>query len=182
MQQGDSRSPYTSDWNFTVSQALPWRSVFKASYVGNHSANEYMDGSNSNLFNLNNTAPGAYFKPDPITGKLVSPPSPCQTGKITGDQPLSCVGQTTATFNTQDFRPLQNYQNVILLTHAPYSNYDSMQLTFTKQTGPVAFLTKYTFSKVLGIRDGGSNNDRYRFLHRATLSHTRPATSTPHGP
>lgn len=158
MQQGDNRSPYTSDWNFTVSQALPWRSVFEASYVGNHSANEYMDGSNSNLFNLNNTAPGAYFKPDPFTGKLVSPASPCQTGTTTGDQPLSCVGQTTATFSTQDFRPLQNYQNVFLLTHAPYSNYNSMQLTFTKQTGPVTFLTNYTFSKVLGIRDGGSNN------------------------
>ena len=31
-------------------------------------------------------------------------------------------------------------------------------MTFTKQTGPVTFLTNYTFSKVLGIRDGGSNN------------------------
>lgn len=158
MQRGDSRSPYTNDWNFTISQALPWRSVLEASYVGNHSGNEYMDGSNSNLFNLNNTPAGAYFKPDPLTNKLVSPASPCETGKIDGNQPLSCVGQTTATFNTQDFRPLQNYQNVYLLTHAPYSNYNSLQVTFTKQTGPITFLTNYTFSKVLGIRDGGSNN------------------------
>ncbi len=158
MQQGDNRSPYTSDWNFTISQALPWRSVFEASYVGNHSANEYMDGTNSNLFNLNNSAPGSYFKPDPITHQLVSPSSPCETGTADGNQPLSCVNQTTATFNAQDFRPLQNYQNVILLTHAPYSNYNSMQLTFTKQSGPVTFLANYTFSKVLGIRDGGSNN------------------------
>jgi hypothetical protein len=157
MQQGDNRSPYTSDWNLTISQALPWRSVFEASYVGNHSADEYMDGSNSNLFNLNNTAPGAYFKPDPMTGQLVSPATPCQT-TTSGDQPLSCIGQPNPIFNTQDYRPLHNYQNVFLLTHAPYSNYNSLQVTFTKQSGPVTFLTNYTFSKVLGIRDGGSNN------------------------
>lgn len=158
MQQGDNRAPYTYDWNFTISQALPWRSVFEASYVGNHSADEYMDGSNSNLFNQNNVAPGGLFKPDPLTGITQSPNSPCETGTIDGNQPLSCVGQTTPTYNSQDYRPLSGYQNIILLTHAPYSNYNSLQVTFTKQSGPITFLTNYTFSKVLGIRDGGSNN------------------------
>jgi hypothetical protein len=159
MQQGDARAPWTADYNFTVSQALPWRSVFEASYVGNHSAEEYLDGTNSNLNNLNNTAPGAYYKPDPITGKLVSPSSPCETpGNVDQNEPLSCIGYVAPTFTTQDYRPLQSYQNVSLLSHAAYSYYNSLQVTFTKQTGPVTFLTNYTFSKVLGIRDGGSNN------------------------
>ncbi|HEY5212801.1 MAG TPA: carboxypeptidase regulatory-like domain-containing protein [Acidobacteriaceae bacterium] len=158
MQQGDARAPWTADYNFTVSQALPWRSVFEASYVGNHSAEEYLDGSNSNIGNLNNNAVGAFFNPDPILGKLVSPSSPCETGTIDGNQPLSCVGQTTPTFKSQDYRPLQSYQNVMLLSHAAYSYYNSLQVTFTKQSGPFTFLANYTFSKVLGIRDGGSNN------------------------
>jgi hypothetical protein len=158
MQQGDARSPWTADYNLTISQALPWRTVFEASYVGNHSAEEYLDGSNSNIGNLNNTAPGGYFNPDPITHTLVSPSSPCETGTIDANQPLGCGTNAAPTFTAQDYRPLQSYQNVFLLSHAAYSYYNSLQVTFTKQTGPVTFLTNYTFSKVLGIRDGGSNN------------------------
>ena len=55
-------------------------------------------------------------------------------------------------------RPLQQYGNFILLTHLPYQNYNSMQVSYQKQSGPVTFIANYTFSKVLGIRDGGSNN------------------------
>jgi hypothetical protein len=159
MQQGDARSPWTTDYNFTISQALPWRTLFEASYVGNHSAEEYLDGSNSNIGNLNNTPIGGYFNPDPITHTLVSPSSPCETSAtIDGNQPLACGTTAVQTFTAQDYRPLQSYQNVFLLSHLAYSYYNSLQVSFTKQTGPVTFLTNYTFSKVLGIRDGGSNN------------------------
>ena len=37
------------DYNFTVSQALPWRSVFEISYVGNKSPNELINGSNGKI-------------------------------------------------------------------------------------------------------------------------------------
>ncbi len=165
LQQGDSRSPFTNDWNLTVSQALPYRSLIEVSYVGNRSANEWMDGTNSNLFNLNNIQNGGLFTPDPITGKMVSPAAPpCSTvaNDPTGQgQSLYCQANPaiyTQTFTVNDWRPLRNYQNVYLITHAPYSNYNSLQVSFTKQTGPVTFLGNYTFSKVLGIRDGGSNN------------------------
>ena len=49
---------------------LPWRSVLEISYIGNRSANEYMDGTNSNLYNLNNVPTGGMFSPDPIPGML----------------------------------------------------------------------------------------------------------------
>jgi hypothetical protein len=158
MQEGDARTPWASDYNFTVSQALPKRTLLEVSYVGNHSAEEYLDGSNSNIGNLNNAAPGAYFSADPITHQVVSPSSPCETGTIDGNQPIGCGIIPAPTFTTQDYRPLQSYQNVIQLSHAAYSYYNSLQVSVTKQTGPVTFLTNYTFSKVLGIRDGGSNN------------------------
>ncbi len=73
MQQGDDRAPFTNDWNATISQALPHRSLMEVSYVGNRSANEYMDGSNSNLFNLNNNHLGSFFGADPKLGRPVSP-------------------------------------------------------------------------------------------------------------
>ncbi len=157
MEQGDDRVPYTNDWNATLSQALKWRSVVEISWVGNRSVNEYLDGSNSNLGNLNNVTPGGFFKPDPLTGRYLSPAAPgCGS-----DPSLYCVANPTAyqpTFNANDYRPLVAYQNVYLLTHSPYSNYNSLQASFQKQSGPVTFVTNYTFSKVLGIRDGGSNN------------------------
>ncbi|PYX62729.1 MAG: hypothetical protein DMG78_32800 [Acidobacteria bacterium] len=38
-----------------------------------------------------------------------------------------------------------------------YSNYNSLQVTWNKQSGPLTFLTNYTFGKALGIRgEGGS--------------------------
>jgi hypothetical protein len=158
MQMGDDRAPFTNDWNATISQALPYRAVIEVSYVGNRSGNEYMDGSNSNLYNLNNIQPGGLFKPDPITHQLVSSAPPACGGT---NPSLYCEENPTiygATYNTQDFRPFQTYQNMILLTHAPYSNYNSFQVSGAKQSGPVTFQANYTFSKVLGIRDGGSNN------------------------
>ena len=157
MKEGDNRVPYTSDWNATVSQALKWRSVLEVSWVANRSVDEYLDGTNSNLGNLNNVLPGSFFKPDPITGRYVSPNAP----GCGGDPSIYCAQNPSvyqANFNANDFRPLVAYQNVFLLTHAPYSNYDSLQVSFQKQSGPVTFVTNYTFSKVLGIRDGGSNN------------------------
>ena len=160
MQQGDDRAPFTNDWNATISQALPHRSLLEVSYVGNRSANEYMDGSNSNLFNLNNNHLGSFFGADPKLGRPVSPAPPSCASKGS-DGSLYCQNDPTTyspSFNATDYKPLQSYQNVFLLTHAPYSNYNSLQVSFTKQSGPITFLANYTFSKVLGIRDGGSNN------------------------
>jgi hypothetical protein len=161
MQLGDDRAPFTNDWNATISQALPHRSLMEVSYVGNRSANEYMDGTNSNLFNLNNNTPGRFFGTDPKLGRAVSPSPPSCPGNGATDWSLYCQNDPAAytpTFNATDYKPLQSYQNIYLLTHAPYSNYNSLQVSFTKQSGPITFLANYTFSKVLGIRDGGSNN------------------------
>ncbi|HEY0784940.1 MAG TPA: TonB-dependent receptor [Acidobacteriaceae bacterium] len=160
MQKNDSRTPYTTDYNATISQALPWRSVFEVSYVGNRSGDEYLDGSNSNLGNLNNVAPGAFFRPDPKSGNLQSPGAP-GCGSTGLNQPLLCLTNPTAyptNFTANDYRPLTNYQNVYLVTHAGYSHYNSAQFSFQKQSGPVTFVTNYTFSKVLGSRDGVSSN------------------------
>ncbi len=157
MEQGDKRVPYTNDWNVTVSQALKWRSIVEFSWVGNRSVDEYLDGGNSNLANLNNVPVGGLFKPDPLTGRYISPSAPgC------GNNPSIYCAQDPVTYsasvNDNDFRPLVAYTNIYLLTHSPYSNYNGFQAQFQKQSGPVTFITNYTFSKVLGIRDGGSNN------------------------
>ncbi len=156
-QRGDSRSPFTTNWNATVSQALPWRSVFEISYIGNRSANEFINGANSHLFDLNNVPTGRMFGPDPTNGKLLSPsPPPC--GGANGS--IYCVNNPNyaLSFNANDYRPYMTYQDMYLMTHSGYSKYNGLQLSWQKQSGPVTFIANYAFSKVLGTRDGTTDN------------------------
>jgi hypothetical protein len=161
MRMGDNHVPFTTNWNATVTQSLRWRSVVEFSYVGNRSADEYMDGTNSNLFNINNVAAGGFFQPDPVLHQYVSPSAPSCSTTNPANESLYCKNNFAAyspTFTANDYRPLVAYQNVYLLTHASYSRYNALQASFQKQSGPVTFVTNYTFSKVLGIRDEVSNN------------------------
>ena len=48
------------------------------------------------------------------------------------------------------------YLNVV--QHGSYSNYHGMVVALQKQTGRASFLVNYTWSKVLGIRDGQTDN------------------------
>ncbi len=178
---GDNKTPLTMNWNVTISQALPWRSVFEVSYVGNKSQNEWIDGGNGKVGDQNNVLPGGFFLPDPVsttpgpTGAdavpgvtnnyqmLLSPnPPSCLSSTPTANQPLACAGpyggNYRLTFNANDWRPLNVYQDVYLLYHGSYANYNSLQMSWQKQSGPVTFLANYTFSKVMGITDGQTDN------------------------
>lgn len=112
------------------------------------------NGSNMGfLANVNKIPRGALFGADPITGTIFTE---------------TWQGQTVATGNVPDgdgsgqvgdYRPYHNYgQALVLVNHGSYSNYHALQAGWRKQTGRVTFLANYTFSKVLGIRDGQTNN------------------------
>jgi hypothetical protein len=166
---GDNKTPLTMNWNVTISEALPWRSVLEVSYVANKSQNEWIDGGNGKVGDQNNIYPGGLFLPDPTGansggknyGKLLSPNPPNCT-VATANLPLACSGPYASnyglTFNANDWRPLNVYQDVYLLYHGSYANYNSLQVTWQKQSGPITFLTNYTFGKTLGIRDGQTDN------------------------
>jgi|GEM_PF-212990 hypothetical protein len=173
--EGDNKTPSVMDWNITVSQALPKRSVFEISYVGNKSTNELINGNNGGLGNLNNFILGSFFLPDPVLGHIVSTAPPtCSNGVTGGTGQFSDPNQNSTLcnafyvnqeltangsgFSENHFRPLKNYTNVNLITHGSYANYNSLQVSWQKQSGPITFLTNYTFGKVLGIRDGQSDN------------------------
>ncbi|HEX4771705.1 MAG TPA: TonB-dependent receptor [Bryobacteraceae bacterium] len=136
--RGDGKVPRTENYNFTISQALPWRSLAELSYVGNRSRDLVTQGTNSDFNNPNMVPKGAFFGPDPITGVV---------------NPLYM-----ANFPTNNYRPLQSYGDIWVVGHGSYSNYNSFQASLQKQTGPLSFLVNYTFGKVLGIRDNVSTN------------------------
>jgi hypothetical protein len=161
-QEGDNRTPSTIDWNLTLSQSLPWRSVFEISYVGNKSVNELINGSNGKIDDLNNVLPGGLWQADPILGPKISPSSPtCNSSNPLTNWTGCGVGYNGSgqpTFNANDYRPMVNYQDIYLITHGSYANYNSVQASWHKQSGPVTYLLNYTFGKVLGIRDGQTDN------------------------
>jgi hypothetical protein len=134
-QQGDGRTPYAMTYNFTVSQRAPWRSLVEVGYHGSESRDQILGGS---LSDVNLIPLGAFFGPDPLNGKINNP----------------FIGG----FPTNDYYPRHNYTSIQLLTHGGYSNYNGLIMTWQKQTGRMTFTTNYTFSKVLGTRDGQSFN------------------------
>jgi hypothetical protein len=128
-------------YNVILSQRVPWHSTAEIQYSGNRSRDLLLSGNGFNvpyLGNLNKTAAGAYFLPDPATGVVNDP---AQGG-----------------IPSQDYRAYHNYQTILLTSHGSYQNYNSFVASWNKQSGPVTFMVNYTFGKVLGIRDGESDN------------------------
>jgi len=143
LQKGDDRTPSTGSWNVTLSQQGPKGSFFEMSYVGNRTRDALLtDTSTSSvaaLANINKIPVGALFGPDPVTGITYAP----------GQVPSSAL---------LDYRPYRNYQILSVTTHGSYSNYNALMTTWQKQRGPIVFTANYTWSKVMGIRDGQTNN------------------------
>ncbi|NWG12725.1 MAG: TonB-dependent receptor [Acidobacteria bacterium] len=52
-------------------------------------------------------------------------------------------------------RPYQNYGSMALSEHTMNSNYHSMQVLLSRQTGRLTYSAAYTFGKALGYRNGG---------------------------
>lgn len=140
LQMGDERTPYTWTYNVTVDQRLPGRSVLELQYTGNKSKDEML---HSSLSNLDNIPLGSFFQADPLTGVV--------NGYVNNSASFQ-------NFPTNDYYPLHFYTGMTLVTHGSYSNYNAFVISWQKQTGRITFTTNYTFSKVLGVRDGESDN------------------------
>jgi hypothetical protein len=137
----DTRMPHTWTYNFTVSQALPFRSVAEVSYVGSKTRDMEIGSSNNKLNDANILAAGVLFTPDPVTGVI-----PCVRG-------VSCNNP-----NTSDYFKYTSYSDVYVMTHGSHSTYNSLQATWTRAVKPVVVVANYTFGKVLGTFDGISGN------------------------
>ncbi len=135
MQMNENRTPITETWDFIVSQRLPLKSELELEYTGNSSRNELISG---NLANINQIPLGALFGPDPVTGTVYKGPAPSSVW--------------------QDYRPYRNYGAINIDSFGGYANYNALQATWQKQSGPVTFMLNYTFGKALGIRDGQTND------------------------
>jgi len=131
----DDRQPRTQSYSLTVAERLPWKSVLEVAYVG--STSDQLSNWNNNFSQINAIQIGGLFTAN---------------GWVPGGYSTNQVNQA---------RPLQNYGTLKVVNHQMYSNYNSMQVSWNKQSGPLTFLTNYTFSKALGIRgeNGAATGD-----------------------
>ncbi|MGA2475525.1 MAG: carboxypeptidase-like regulatory domain-containing protein [Terriglobia bacterium] len=143
---GDNKTPYTANWDFLIDQRLPWNSLLEIGYVGNASRNELIA---ANASQVNRMPLGAYFKPDPVTGiAYCNAPFYQPAGCVTGGIPGSAV---------VDYEPY-NYSGINVNGHGSYSNYNALQISWNKRAGRVTIMANYTWSKIMGIRDGQTDN------------------------
>ncbi len=124
----DNEQPLTTNYSFNVDQTLPGNSNLELSYVGNQSSHTFTEG---NLSNQNYIPLGGLFQPDPITGAVTQPSSSQQ--------------------NVQDYYPYPNYNYVYVPHHIGYANYNSLQVSYNKQSGAFIWGVNYTWAKALGI-------------------------------
>lgn len=124
----DDRQPLTQNYSFTISQRMPFKSMFEISYVGSES--KHLSNWNNNFGGLNLLPFGSLFKIPGVFRDSFAP-------------------------NADQYRAMRNYQSVKLINHEMYSNYNSLQASWNKQSGKLTYQINYTFSKALGIRGEG---------------------------
>ena len=145
----DNQEPLTYTYSFSVSQRMPFDSVFDIAYVGNQSKDLLTDNASSNaaqsqdLRDINAIPIGAFFSPDPNPASATFGQTPNANG----------ISQ----FQQNDYRPYPAYTHIGIPRHITYSNYNALQTTWNKQRGRLNFGLNYTFSKALGIRGAFSN-------------------------
>uniref|UniRef100_A0A7V5CSL4 TonB-dependent transporter Oar-like beta-barrel domain-containing protein n=1 Tax=Acidobacterium capsulatum TaxID=33075 RepID=A0A7V5CSL4_9BACT len=151
---GDDLQPQIYTYNVDLDQRTIWHSLFQIAYIGNISRHLLDNGSTQPVTtdNINAIPIGGLYKADPITGQTY--PLACPPGSSSSScTAISGLSQQ----QVDDFRPYPEYNALNIASHRLYANYNSLQVTWNKQQGPLTFGINYTWSKALGVW-GASNN------------------------
>jgi hypothetical protein len=126
----DNKMAHTDNWNVTISRQLPFSSIFEISYIGNRTRDIPSQGNGGSLsFNSLN------INPVPVGAMLSS----------------NNGGVDPATLNSANFRPIQGYSDLYVVTNNGYSNYNGLQAVWARTKGRYTINLNYTWSKALGI-------------------------------
>ena len=155
IKMGESKVPYTMNWDVMLDQELPSHMTFELQYIGNATRNALLtgNGSTENFYaNINKIPRGALW------GTYNLPGAPNDGQNL---WQMACNSGQCAPSNSyyySGYRPYKDYGVLNVIQHGSYSNYNGMVVALQKQTGHATFLLNYTWSKVLGIRDGQTDN------------------------
>ncbi len=134
----DHEQPLVSTYSVTIDQKLPWRMNIEGSYVGNSS--QYFQPQ----INVNAIPIGAMINSTCAAGATVT---------------VSCQ---------QQYRPYQNYQDILSETTAGKARFDSLEASLQRTSGFLTLMINYTYSKALsdGFTWSSKQYQRLRGLRR----------------
>ena len=166
LRQGDTEvGPRVYTWNAAIDQKLPRNSVMEIAYIGNHV--EGLANTGNNLSNINALPIGALYGAQPSSGGAGRTVSG-QGTRYPVFAPNGATGTMNNSVQTLDqahldaFRPYPIYQQLNIVDHTLYSNYNGLQVTVGRQTGGLRYALNYTWSKALAVNGtlyGGNATD-----------------------
>jgi hypothetical protein len=169
----DTVRPIYYEYSFSVDQQIPWhwlRSMVQFAFVGSHNINlgSYNNSSYNSASDINIICGIETGCPPNKNPNMVGTAYPDSLFQVTlGSLPQAmlavqnpgCCGISDLDTPEKDwFRPYPFYQNVYVLKHTFYSNYNSLQVQWNKQAGMVTFGANYTFAKNLATAASWNNN------------------------
>jgi Carboxypeptidase regulatory-like domain len=149
---GDYGQPLTFAYNLTIDQKLPWNSVLDIAYVGSSTSqlsdnSEGIEGSNfSAVADQNKTPIGAFFGPDPVTGKTSTNPE--DLAKNPTGAGFVATGNTAADYHPYGFA--YGTSSAYMNESSSSTNYNGVQVSWIKTSGHLTFDFNSTYSKALG--------------------------------
>ena len=139
----DHDQPVTRNYNFTISQQLPWSSLLEVAYVGSDSIHGALQGGPQNL----NVIPlGAKFAATGCTA--LQPTNPGGANQNNEPGAPGCSGSVLA--NLYPFNSDYGSSQINLGRHLGKANYNAMQASWVRNKGRITYNLNYTWSKALG--------------------------------
>ena len=133
----DNDMGYTDNWNFTVSQQLPWSSIGEISYIGNRSE-DLASAGNGGSTGIN-------------TKDINLIPAGAMLASNNG-------GADPNTLNTANFYPIQGYSDLYVISNNGRANYNALQALWARTKGRYTINLNYTFSKAQGVLGTSGSN------------------------
>ncbi len=133
--RSDDHVPVTRTYSFTISQRVPWSSLLEIAYVGN-SSKDLLNGGGVGT-NVNPVPYGALWN--------------------------SSVDPNGNTAFVDSKRPFQGFQDLRIVRHNLYQNYNALQVVWLRTKGRYNMQANYTYGKTLGILSGDEFNLRNNY-------------------
>ncbi len=152
---GDNEEAVTQTYSLTVDRILPFKTQLEVAYIGSSTNHLLNNGSQESvgLSNVNAIPYGGLFAP--VNGVRPTPyeVASYDTTTVNSHRPYGTnpYDPKTGAYGTSPYGSVNNYGAISVLEHTAYSNYNGVQLTAVRQSGPLRYGFNYTFGKALGI-------------------------------
>ncbi len=135
--------PRTHSYSVSYARRIPWNQVIEASYVGTR-GRDLFSRQNGNVMPFGILSSGTY-------------------NGVDLSNPVNRVAVASVSDNLAHFRPYNALSSILTYDFNGVSNYDSLQLTLSRQTGRrLQYFVAYTYGKTRGTLGGEySNIDPY---------------------